>query len=166
MIDFFLNETQREEISEYFNFFVGEYSECDPDDAHKLFPQDARHQFLTEGSCVIEITAAESWSGYAMTFEVDASHVSWKELELSDLTALCLEANWYCASVRGDLRDTLEAEAGLDWSSLLTFGGDEPPCTSNVWSWDENAIMVGACAPFEVVRRSGASSAQTEAGVA
>jgi hypothetical protein len=33
-----------------------------------------------------------------------------------------------------------------DWSSLETFGGDEPALTSGVWSWDETHMIVGSCA--------------------
>lgn len=33
----------------------------------------------------------------------------------------------------------------LDWTSLPTFGGDEPHETSQVWSWDEAQVLVGEC---------------------
>lgn len=33
------------------------------------------------------------------------------------------------------------------WSSSLpTFGGEEPDDTAQVWSWDEDSLLVGTCA--------------------
>ena len=34
----------------------------------------------------------------------------------------------------------------LDWSSLPFYSEDEPENTSEVWSWDENRMIVGTCA--------------------
>jgi CTP:molybdopterin cytidylyltransferase MocA len=34
----------------------------------------------------------------------------------------------------------------IDWTSLPTFGGDEPASTSGVWSWDATSLLVGTCA--------------------
>lgn len=31
----------------------------------------------------------------------------------------------------------------LDWSSLPTFGGDDPPDTTGIWSWDTDSFLVG-----------------------
>lgn len=31
----------------------------------------------------------------------------------------------------------------LDWSSLPTFGGDDPIDTSGIWSWDADSFLVG-----------------------
>ena len=47
-----------------------------------------------------------------------------------------------------NLSDLLEAiKAGIyndvEMSSLPNFGGDEPPCTVAVWSWDDENILVG-----------------------
>jgi len=32
-----------------------------------------------------------------------------------------------------------------DWTSLPTFGGDEPDVTACVWSWDQTRMIVGTC---------------------
>jgi hypothetical protein len=32
-----------------------------------------------------------------------------------------------------------------DWTSLPTFGGDEPDDTVEVWSWDADEMLVGTC---------------------
>jgi hypothetical protein len=32
-----------------------------------------------------------------------------------------------------------------DWTSLPTFGGDEPKNTAGVWSWDATFAIVGTC---------------------
>lgn len=43
---------------------------------------------------------------------------------------------------------------GEDWSSLPTFGGDEPHNTQGVWSWDEGRVLVGSCrADAEIIDR-------------
>lgn len=41
-----------------------------------------------------------------------------------------------------------------DWTSLPTFGGEEPAVTACVWSWDETHLIVGTCADdIEIVER-------------
>ena len=41
-----------------------------------------------------------------------------------------------------------------DWTSLPTFGGDEPHDTTGIWSWDEDRLIVGTCADdVEIVPR-------------
>lgn len=38
---------------------------------------------------------------------------------------------------------------------LPTFGGDEPPSTHGVWSWDETRLIVGTCADdFKIIDRA------------
>lgn len=32
------------------------------------------------------------------------------------------------------------------WTSLPTFGGDEPNNTAGIWSWDADRVIVGTCA--------------------
>ena len=46
------------------------------------------------------------------------------------------------------------AHGELDWTSLPTFGGDEPSDTSEVWSWDEDRLIVGTGANnIEIMER-------------
>lgn len=50
-----------------------------------------------------------------------------------------------------NLRELLAAmkasdESLGDWTSLPTFGGDEPSNTSRIWSWDEDYLIVGTAA--------------------
>ena len=47
---------------------------------------------------------------------------------------------------------------GLDWLNRLnlipTFGGDAPSDTSEIWSWDEEHLLIGACSDeYEIVTR-------------
>jgi hypothetical protein len=51
-------------------------------------------------------------------------------------------------------RDWAE-NAGIDLTSLPTFGGDEPDDTGGVWSWDENRLLVGdgSFEDWEIVSR-------------
>lgn len=49
---------------------------------------------------------------------------------------------------------TIEDET-VDFTSLPTFGGDEPRDTMGVWSWDATRLIVGACrSDFEIVDRA------------
>lgn len=42
-----------------------------------------------------------------------------------------------------------------DWTSLPTFGGEEPDVTTGVWSWDHTHMIVGTCADdVEIVSRA------------
>ena len=42
----------------------------------------------------------------------------------------------------------------LDYSSLPTFGGEEPSETSEIWSWDNDSILVGRSADdMEIISR-------------
>jgi hypothetical protein len=51
--------------------------------------------------------------------------------------------------------DEAEHWADRRMSELPTFGGPEPPTgTWEVWSWDEERLLVGECAPFQIVPRS------------
>lgn len=34
-------------------------------------------------------------------------------------------------------------QGGLDWSSLPTFGGDDPIDTAGIWSWDADSFLIG-----------------------
>lgn len=38
------------------------------------------------------------------------------------------------------------AHGEIDWTSLPTFGGEEPHNTVGVWSWDATRLLVGTCA--------------------
>ncbi len=42
--------------------------------------------------------------------------------------------------------DQILNELYHDWSSLPTFGGDEPKSTIGIWSWDEKNMIIGTCA--------------------
>jgi len=43
----------------------------------------------------------------------------------------------------------------IDWSSLPTFGGEEPDDTTEVWSWDEENLLVGTCcSDWEIISRT------------
>jgi len=47
------------------------------------------------------------------------------------------------------------AHGERDWSSLPTFGGDEPADTREVWSWDATRLLVGTCADdLRIVERA------------
>ena len=62
-----------------------------------------------------------------------------------------------------NLRDLLEwmkqgDDDGLDWLNrrnlIPTFGGDAPSDTSEIWSWDEEHLLIGACSDeYEIVTR-------------
>lgn len=42
----------------------------------------------------------------------------------------------------------------LDWTSLPTFGGDEPTSTDKVWSWDNERLIVGrSCLDIDIITR-------------
>ena len=47
-----------------------------------------------------------------------------------------------------------ETDETVDYSDLPTYGGPAPADTSEVWSWDEGRLLVGVCAPFDLVSRS------------
>ena len=45
--------------------------------------------------------------------------------------------------------------AAIDWTSLPTFGGEEPQDTAGVWSWDATRLLVGTCADdLKIVARN------------
>jgi hypothetical protein len=45
----------------------------------------------------------------------------------------------------------------IDWTSLQTFGGDEPDSTRGVWSWDAENLLVGTCADdLKIISRTDA----------
>ena len=47
-----------------------------------------------------------------------------------------------------------DAEEHIDWTDLPTFGGEQPACTVQVWSWDAESLLVGDCADsLEIVAR-------------
>ena len=47
-----------------------------------------------------------------------------------------------------------DSDERIDWSSLPAFGGDEPRCSLQVWSWDAERLLVGDCAAnLEIVAR-------------
>ena len=57
------------------------------------------------------------------------------------------------------LRDTRsltsEEQDEINWTDLQTFGGDEPSSTAEVWSWDADSLLVGACADdLEIISRA------------
>ena len=47
----------------------------------------------------------------------------------------------------------LGADDAINWSSLPTFGGNEPSDTSGVWSWDADSLLVGEGSDLEIVPR-------------
>lgn len=52
-------------------------------------------------------------------------------------------------------RRTAEELEERDWTSLPTFGGEEPADTFCVWSWDAENLLVGTCADdFRIVARN------------
>lgn len=47
-----------------------------------------------------------------------------------------------------------DVEGHIDWTDLPTFGGHEPACTLQVWSWDAESLLVGDCADsLEIIAR-------------
>ncbi len=56
----------------------------------------------------------------------------------------------------GEFWNTAPMKHGeLDWSSLPTFGGDDPADTVGIWSWDEDSFLVGDNgANLEIVDRA------------
>ena len=38
------------------------------------------------------------------------------------------------------------AQGEPDWTSLPTYGGEEPDDTTEIWSWDEDRLIAGTCA--------------------
>jgi len=54
-----------------------------------------------------------------------------------------------------DLLAVVQGHAPDDLDGLPTFGGTEPDDTTEVWSWDENWLLVGTCASnLEIVDRA------------
>tara|TARA_R110002126_G_scaffold262748_1_gene405651 strand:+ start:267 stop:614 length:348 start_codon:yes stop_codon:yes gene_type:complete len=50
------------------------------------------------------------------------------------------------ADGHGHLENDIEVDMhvrGLDITDLPTFGGEAPPSTAEVWSWDEGHLLVG-----------------------
>ncbi len=45
-------------------------------------------------------------------------------------------------------------ESGRDWSSMPTFGGEEPDDTIEVWSWDADRLLVGSDFDVKLVTRA------------
>ena len=42
-----------------------------------------------------------------------------------------------------------------DWTSMPTFGGEEPTDTCEIWSWDANDLLIGTCVDsLEIVSRA------------
>lgn len=52
-----------------------------------------------------------------------------------------------------DVLNEMEDSRDVDMTSLPTFGGDEPPSTNGVWSWDESRIIIGTGSDYEIVGR-------------
>lgn len=53
------------------------------------------------------------------------------------------------AMVSGEIWDGAPMKFGeLDWTSLPTFGGDEPRNTFGIWSWDATRVLVGEDARY------------------
>lgn len=50
------------------------------------------------------------------------------------------------AALRDTRNLTSDDRDEIDWTSLQTFGGDEPASTSGVWSWDAGSMIIGTCA--------------------
>ena len=45
----------------------------------------------------------------------------------------------------GDWAGSPQNHGELDYSSLPTFGGDEPSNAAGIWSWDEDSVIMGSC---------------------
>jgi len=70
------------------------------------------------------------------------------KLILTDITTLP-ELKMFLEELPKDQHDY------IDWSSLPTFGGDEPDDTTEVWSWDEENLLVGTCcSDWEIISRT------------
>lgn len=55
----------------------------------------------------------------------------------------------------GRYDDWSDVDDNIDWSDLPTFGGEEPPDTSGIWSWDAAHMLVGGCLDeLEIVVRA------------
>jgi hypothetical protein len=66
---------------------------------------------------------------------------------LYDLMIDSTDAEWTAA-------DLPWSHGERDWTSLPTFGGAEPSDTSEIWSWDENRLLIGTCADdLEIIPR-------------
>lgn len=50
------------------------------------------------------------------------------------------------AMLQSITKEEEEQSGEVDWSSLPTFGGDEPASTSGIWSWDATNLLTGSCA--------------------
>lgn len=62
----------------------------------------------------------------------------------ANLDELCRTLN----TISDELRETqIKIDDLVDLPSLPVFGGSEPACTSEVWSWDETRVLVddGSC---------------------
>lgn len=59
------------------------------------------------------------------------------------------------AALRDTRNLTSDEQDEIDWTSLQTFGGDEPASTSGMWSWDADSLIVGTCAAdIKIVSRA------------
>lgn len=47
-----------------------------------------------------------------------------------------------------------EDDYGVDMAGLPTFGGTEPPDTREIWSWDENNLIVGTGNEYRILSRT------------
>lgn len=97
---------------------------------------------------------------------IDVSGVSWREEWLDrkggfedDVKAeivMCSEASLKALVGVEGLKDFLQSPLGAftDWTSLPTFGGEEPADTDEIWSWDADSLLVGSCASeLEIIPR-------------
>lgn len=48
-------------------------------------------------------------------------------------------------AARRDGEDESCVDDGVDWTSLPTYGGEQPINTSGMWSWDATRLLVGTC---------------------
>jgi hypothetical protein len=57
-------------------------------------------------------------------------------------------------SLLEELQSITDKYDNIDWSELPVFGGSEPSTTEEVWSWDEDNVLVGTCADdLEIISR-------------
>lgn len=81
---------------------------------------------------------------------------------MSATTITSLDALYDVLTSEPDSHETADAYGlprsahadAIDWTSLPTFGGEEPRSTREVWSWDATRLLVGTCADdLEIVAR-------------
>jgi hypothetical protein len=93
-----------------------------------------------------EIQALHPGIGFE-TAEIAASHIVTLDEDWTDEPDQPETPKNSEAENLDDLLAQIKSDAldDLDYSSLPTFGGDEPFDTRGIWSWDETRLLVGTC---------------------